>query len=420
MCGYRKTGSIKVKKENFKKGKLKYVIAGCIICVIVFALAIFAYLQQETVITLEAQPAEMIQGEALPEISVKVTLEGSKKRILDWKPKYTVNNLLTACEKGETYQAVFDTDGKMEGEFQVKIELTKEFQESLKSGLGEKVTIQTEDASLTVKNKYGQWEENKFQKYDGNYARKEFIESKGKTYYFDDSGNMVTGELKIGCKKYVFSEDGALLSEELCVDPGRPMIALTFDDGPGKDTGRLLDTLEQYDARATFFMVGPRVQEYPQDLQRMLDLGCELGNHTTNHPQLTKLSPEQILKEINTTTEAIKAATNGIGPDTVRPPYGAINDTVKRTVEYPLIMWSVDTLDWKTRNAQSTIDIVMNQASDGDIILMHDIHKESVDAAVQLIPALVNKGYQLVTVSELAQARGITLENGERYSQMYP
>ena len=101
----------------------------------------------------------------------------------------------------------------------------------------------------------------------------------------------------------------------------------------------------------------------------------------------------------------------------VRPHYGKKNDTVKATVGQPIIMWSIDTLDWKTRNVQSTINNVLKNAKDGDIVLMHDIHKQSVEAAVQLIPMLIQKGYQLVTVSELAEARGVTMENGVSYSQ---
>ena len=100
----------------------------------------------------------------------------------------------------------------------------------------------------------------------------------------------------------------------------------------------------------------------------------------------------------------------------MRPPYGAINDTVKANVGMPMILWSIDTLDWKTRNAQSTINNVMTKVKDGDIILMHDIHTETVDAALTLIPKLEEAGYQLVTVSEMAQAKGVTLENGKAYS----
>ena len=134
---------------------------------------------------------------------------------------------------------------------------------------------------------------------------------------------------------------------------------------------------------------------------------------------MTKLDAAGIQKEIQTTTDAIAKATGGKKPTVMRPPFGAVNETVKQTVGLPIIMWSVDTLDWKTRNTQATIDSVLKNAKDGSVILMHDIHKPSVDAAVQLIPKLIEKGYQLVTVSELAEARGIHLENGVKYSQFY-
>ena len=166
-------------------------------------------------------------------------------------------------------------------------------------------------------------------------------------------------------------------------------------------------------------MVGPMVNRYPETVKRISDLNCELGNHSTNHPKLTKLDAAGIKKEIQTTTDAIVKATGGKGPTVMRPPFGAVNETVKQTVGFPIIMWSVDTLDWKTRNTQKTIDNVLANAKDGSVVLMHDIHKPSVDAAVQLIPKLIEKGYQLVTVSELAEARGIDLQNGVKYSQFY-
>ena len=100
----------------------------------------------------------------------------------------------------------------------------------------------------------------------------------------------------------------------------------------------------------------------------------------------------------------------------MRPPYGAISSTLRKNAGMPLILWNIDTLDWKTRNARTTVDIVMKNVDDGDIILMHDIHTESVDAAIELIPKLLEKGYQLVTVSELAAYKNVTLENGEKYT----
>ncbi len=106
----------------------------------------------------------------------------------------------------------------------------------------------------------------------------------------------------------------------------------------------------------------------------------------------------------------------GEGASLIRPPYGAISDTMKASVGMPMILWNIDTLDWKTRNAEATVNTVMESVKDGDIILMHDIHTESVDAAVELIPKLIDAGFQLVTVSEMAAAKGIVLENGKSYT----
>ena len=154
---------------------------------------------------------------------------------------------------------------------------------------------------------------------------------------------------------------------------------------------------------------------YPDTVRRMKEIGCELGNHSFDHPELTRLDGAGISSQIQKTNDAIKAAA-GNGATVMRPPYGAINSAVSENVGLPMILWNIDTLDWKTRTAQKTIDTVMNSVSDGDIILMHDIHTESVDAAIALIPKLQEAGYQLVTVSELAAAKNVTLANGKSYT----
>ena len=160
-------------------------------------------------------------------------------------------------------------------------------------------------------------------------------------------------------------------------------------------------------------MLGNNAKNYGDTIKKMKALNCELGNHSTSHPQLTKLSADGIKKEIQTTSDYIKKAA-GIGPTVMRPPYGAVNDTVKKNVGLPMIFWSVDTLDWKTKNVESTVNSILN-AKDGDIILLHDIHKTSVDAAIEALPKLIEKGFQIVTVSELAEAKGQKLELGVKY-----
>ena len=322
----------------------------------------------------------------------------------------------------------------------------------------------------------GDWDGTKFKKYDGTYVTNAFVVSMGNTYYFNEDGEKVTGWQTIGEKQYCFDKDGIMQTgwkekdgdtyymgsdgaavtgwleledstyyfhqdgkmavgtvylgtmmckfgddgkliskEENKIDPNRPVIALTFDDGPGDRTGELLDQLEKYDAKATFFMLGQKVSSYPDEIKKMKEIGCELGNHSYDHPNLAKLGADGVKKQIGDTNSKIQAIV-GEGASVMRPPYGAISATLKANAGMPLILWNIDTLDWKTRNAKATVDMVMENAKDGDIILMHDIHTESVDAAIELIPKLLEKGYQLVTVSELAAYKNVTLENGEKYT----
>ncbi len=211
-------------------------------------------------------------------------------------------------------------------------------------------------------------------------------------------------------------------SQTSLVDPARPMVALTFDDGPNpSSTGRILDSLQAVGGRATFFMVGERIDASQAVVQRMTALGCETANHTYGHKYLTKLGDSGIRSQVGQTNEKIQAVC-GVSPTLVRPPGGFYDQSSLNTLGsmgMSAIMWSVDTLDWKTRNSQKTVDAVLGQVKDGDIVLMHDLYGTTADAAEILIPELVNRGYQLVTVSEMAQCRG-GLEPGKVYSHFRP
>lgn len=207
-------------------------------------------------------------------------------------------------------------------------------------------------------------------------------------------------------------------------DPNKKIIALTFDDGPSTDetngTSDLLDLLEQYDSKATFFCLGNRLNDESAPLlKRMVELGCEIGNHSYDHTQLTRLDAQGVRDQIDKTNELIKKY-SGKDCRLVRPPYGdANNDIVPANVSQPFIMWDVDTLDWKHKNdAASVISLVekyKEQDWDGAVILMHDIHPWTVEACKTIIPELVNDGYQLVTISELAYLKGVKLEPGKSY-----
>ena len=165
------------------------------------------------------------------------------------------------------------------------------------------------------------------------------------------------------------------------IDLSRPMVAITFDDGPGKYTDRILSILEKYNARATFFVQGKNVSGYKSVMQRAVSLGNEIGNHTWSHVNLSNSSSSVISQQIGSTNTAIYNAT-GVYPRVYRPPYGAFNSSVLNSISMAPILWSVDTLDWKTRNPEKTLASIKKDTYDGGIILMHDIHYNTYEATV--------------------------------------
>lgn len=196
-------------------------------------------------------------------------------------------------------------------------------------------------------------------------------------------------------------------------------VALTFDDGPGAHTERLLDMLKKHKAKATFFVLGQNVKANPGVVKRAVVEGHQVGNHSWAHPSLTKLSAASIHEQIARTSAAVKDAT-GRGTDSVRPPYGAINKNVRAALanepDAHVILWSVDTLDWKHHSPAKTLAAVKEQTRPGGIILMHDIHKTSVDAVPSVIEYLQSQGYTLVTVDQLLASEHP--QSGKVYSHL--
>ena len=186
------------------------------------------------------------------------------------------------------------------------------------------------------------------------------------------------------------------------IDPSKPMVALTFDDGP-HDTwsNAILDVLEENHALATFFEVGRNVRAHPEPVQRMAELGCEVASHSNAHKDLSKLKKKTLIKDLDTADAAFTDA--GVEPPAlVRPPYGAVNKNVKSATGRSIVTWTVDTEDWRSRDAQAVIDYVQNYGDlDGEIVLMHSIYESTADAVRVLVPWLQEQGYQLVTVTEL-------------------
>ena len=190
------------------------------------------------------------------------------------------------------------------------------------------------------------------------------------------------------------------------LDTSKPMVALTFDDGPGynKSSDKILDVLEKYGARATFFMVGKNVKDHPENIKRKLELGCELGNHTWNHDHYGK----------NVTADDIKKCSKAIYdacgqyPTAFRSPGGNTTSTIRKECiaeNMPLYYWSLDTKDWKNRDADRVYNAVMKNVEDGDIILMHEIYDSTAKAVEKMVPELIKQGYQLVTCEELVAAK---------------
>ncbi|MEI8199322.1 MAG: polysaccharide deacetylase family protein [Eubacteriales bacterium] len=204
------------------------------------------------------------------------------------------------------------------------------------------------------------------------------------------------------------------------VSSRQPMVALTFDDGPYSVVdSSILNTLSAYGAHATFFVAGYRIAEYSDTILEIYSQGSEIGNHTYSHHNLSSLSASDIRSEIARTDQLIFNLT-GVYPALIRPPEGSYNSTVLNTVDRPIVMWSVDTRDWKTRSTSSTISSVLNNVQDGDIVLMHSLYPSTAAACETIIPELVARGYKLVTVSELMAARGVTADAGKVISSARP
>lgn len=214
-----------------------------------------------------------------------------------------------------------------------------------------------------------------------------------------------------------------VLSNGRYLDLTKPMVALTFDDGPKSDVGNaLMDALEAVDGRGTFFVVGERLEEHKEELQRMVDNGHEIANHSWDHDlSLTNKGVDYIRSEFSKTDDKLRELV-GIETTLVRLPGGKITDDVKSAVSKPMIYWSLDTEDWKSRNAQAVEAKVDGHVTDGDIILMHELYSSTEEACQEIIPRLHNEGFQLVTVSELIQFRNATVEgnNGVQYQSFPP
>lgn len=196
------------------------------------------------------------------------------------------------------------------------------------------------------------------------------------------------------------------LPTEPFIEPPRYKIALTFDDGPSRFTNPILDILEAHNARATFFVLGYRIHSQADTIRRTADLGSEVLGHSWNHRNFAELSADAIRRQIVDTSDALTYVLGEAPPLLMRPPYGIITARVRNVSEelgYSLVNWSVDPQDWKNRCADTIYQLVMENAVDGAIVLLHDIRIYTQEAMERAIPSLIEKGFELVTVSELLE-----------------
>lgn len=212
-------------------------------------------------------------------------------------------------------------------------------------------------------------------------------------------------------KKRVFEEDNY---DILNYTKSDKLVAFTFDDGPSYNTIKIVNTLVKYDSKATFFLVGNQIEKYAKTMDVLVKNGMDIGNHTYSHKELTKLRDKEILKEIDLTNEVIYNKT-GIKPMFLRPSYGAMNKRIKKLSTMPIIVWNIDTLDWKYHNSNKIKDKILKYVSDGDIILMHDTYVATLNAVEMVIPELKKQGYKIVSVNELFKYKGVKPKLGIGY-----
>lgn len=206
------------------------------------------------------------------------------------------------------------------------------------------------------------------------------------------------------------------------IDPDKPMIALTFDDGPSKYTWDIVNTLQARGARATFFLIGSQVATHEAAIDYTLANHNQIASHSFGHKNLTKLSDVEVINQIRPVDTALLEQHEYV-PALYRVPYGSRDERVLGILKEegkPVIGWSVDPRDWEVKDKDKIVNHILDRVQDGDIVLMHDIYEPTAKAVAELVPALQERGYQLVTVSELFRFRGVTPQPGEYYRNLPP
>lgn len=211
----------------------------------------------------------------------------------------------------------------------------------------------------------------------------------------------------------VSSEDLTLEDEEALEEVMYKLVGLTFDDGPGKYTDELLEVLEKHGHTATFFLVGNRINTYDEVPSLIVNQGSEIGIHTYSHESFTSLGVDGTLEEVNKT----KGILDELGvpySDIVRPPYGSVNSTIKEGVDFPMILWNIDTRDWESRDPEKVCEEILKGLEEGNIILLHDIHSTTIDGVIMALEQMPSE-YKFVSISRLCEEYDYQLEDGKCY-----
>lgn len=207
-------------------------------------------------------------------------------------------------------------------------------------------------------------------------------------------------------KENIIKEKNTYKKVDKIIDYDKKVIALTFDDGPSKYTKKIVDLLNEYDANATFFILGNKVEIYNETLTYLLESGNEIGNHSYNHKWLKNVAKEELLEQITKTQDIIEKNLN-YTPTLFRPTYGSVNNLMKENVKLDIVLWNLDTLDWKYKNSKKISENLLKKVKNKDIILMHDTYEYTYNALKIIIPELKEEGYQFITVSELKKLNEI-------------
>lgn len=310
------------------------------------------------------------------------------------------NRLSIHLDCGEVYSKVFDYKKKEEIEFKKLVKNYDKFLEISKKLLKLKYpTFVVEDIDFD-----GAIYNIKDNELIGHYETNEYGSVDIRINY---------NEIK-DLLDFSMNYDDAYQNETYKLDPNKKTIAFTFDDGPSDYDLQLIDLLANSHSSATFFIVGNRINNFPNSVKKMVEYNMEIGNHTYNHKSLSGLSNKAIKDQITKTNDLFKELT-GKEMWLLRPSYGAVNKRVLLQVQMPVILWNIDTLDWKYRNAQKVYDEIMKNLQDGDIVLMHSLYKSTVEAVDMSLKELYKKGIQVVSVGELAKLKGKNLTVGNSY-----